>query len=232
MKPRKSIKAIIWDLDGTLIYFNIDFLRARREAIKILKKEGVPKHLLSVEFSILDNVAKSREFFKTQGFSEERISKIIKIVDNIITNVEFEAAKKAQMVEGIDQVLEFACTKNLKQAIFTFNTKKNAETSLKTVNLIHYFELIVGRDNVDNLKPHPEHLTYICNQLKIAPNEVIVIGDSSRDIEAAINVGAYSIALDTKKPNFFGGEFIKKADVIIELNEIPSKLIEIIEKLL
>ena len=52
------------------------------------------------------------------------------------------------------------------------------------------------------------------------------------DIEAAINVGAYSVALDTKKPNFFEGEFIKKADVIIELNEIPSKIIEVIEKLL
>jgi phosphoglycolate phosphatase-like HAD superfamily hydrolase len=68
--------------------------------------------------------------------------------------------------------------------------------------------------------------------LKIRPSEILVIGDSSRDIEAAINVGAYSIALDTKKPNFFGGEFIQKADVIIDLHEIPSRLIEIIEKLL
>ena len=38
MKKRKSIKAIIWDLDGTLIYFNIDFPKARHEAIQILKK--------------------------------------------------------------------------------------------------------------------------------------------------------------------------------------------------
>ncbi|MFX1278135.1 MAG: HAD family hydrolase [Promethearchaeota archaeon] len=232
MEPRKFLKAIIWDLDGTLIYFNINFLRARRDAIKILKKEHVPKHLLSVEFSILDNVAKSREYFKSQGFSEERVSQIIKQVDETITKVEFEAAQKAQMVGGIDQVLEYANSKNLKQAIFTFNTRRNAETSLKKVKLLHYFDLIVGRDSVTNLKPHPEHILYICNQLRIDPSETLVIGDSSRDIEAAINVGAYSIALDTKKPNFFGGEFIKKADVIIELNEIPSKLIEIIEKLL
>ena len=232
MQTRNSIKAIIWDLDGTLIYFNIDFLRARREAIKILKKEGVPKPLLSVEFSILDNVAKSRDFFKAQGFPEQKVSKIIKEVDDTITKVEFEAAQQAQMVEGIDQVLEFAKTKKLKQAIFTFNTEKNAETSLNKVNLSHYFDIIVGRDNVDNLKPHPEHLTYICNQLKIKPTEALVIGDSSRDIEAAINVGAYSIALNTKNTSFLRGESIKQANTIIELNEIPLKLIEVVEKLL
>jgi len=232
MQKRKRIKAIIWDLDGTLIYFNIDFLRARHEAIKILKKYGVPKPFLSVEFSILDNVAKSRDFFNTQGFSEKKIEKIVNEVDSVITKVENEAAQKAIMVKGIDQVLKYAKAKKLKQAIFTFNTKKNAEISLRTVNLTQFFELIVGRDNVNNLKPHPEHLTYICNKLKINPIEALVIGDSSRDIEAAINVGAYSIALNTKKPNFYTGESIKKADKIIELDEIPLKLIEAVEKLL
>ena len=153
MQRRKSIKAIIWDLDGTLIYFNIDFRRARHEAIKILKKYGVPNPLLSVEFSILDNVAKSREYFKTQGFSDKKVQKIVNKVDSIITKIEHEAAQKAIMVKGIDQVLEYAREKKLKQAIFTFNTRKNAEISLKTVNLTHYFELIVGRDNINNLKP-------------------------------------------------------------------------------
>ena len=68
--------------------------------------------------------------------------------------------------------------------------------------------------------------------MKIKPSEALVIGDSSRDIEAAINVGAYSIALNTKNTRFFRGESIKQADTIIELNEIPSKLIEVVEKLL
>ncbi|MFX1314949.1 MAG: HAD family hydrolase [Promethearchaeota archaeon] len=226
------IKAIIWDLDGTLIHFKIDFLKARHEAIKILKKYGVPNHFLSLEFSILDNVNKSKEFLKTKKFSEQEIRKIVKDVDRVITKIEHEAAQNATKIEGIDQVLEFAKSKNLKQAIFTFNTRKNAELSLSKVKLIEFFELIVGRDNVNNLKPHPEHLTFICEQLAINPNEVLVIGDTSRDIEAAINVGAYSIALNTKIPNFFKQEYLKKANKIIELDEIPLKLIEIIEELL
>ncbi len=226
------IKAIIWDLDGTLIHFKIDYLRARKTAIKILKKYGVPKHLLTVKSSILENMKLSREYFEKKRFSEEKIKKIIAEVDKEIIKIEYEAAINATLIDGIGEVLEFARIKNLKQAIFTFNTKKNAEISLKKVNISHYFDIIVGRDNVSNLKPHPDHLIYICNQLNVKLNEILVIGDTNRDIEAAINVGAHSIALNTKIAGLISQETFKKAEEIIELEEIPSKLINVIEKLM
>ncbi|MFX0003412.1 MAG: HAD family hydrolase [Candidatus Hodarchaeota archaeon] len=227
MQKTKRIKAIVWDLDGTLIHFKIDYLRARRVSIKILKYYGVPKHFLTVKISILENMKLAREFFEKEGFSKEKIDKIIEEVDIEIEKIELEAAINAKMIDGINKVLEFAQHKNLKQAIFTFNTKKNAEISLKTVNLLHYFDVILGRDNVTNLKPHPDHLIQICNQLNIDSNEIIVIGDNVRDIEAAINVGAYSIGVLTNLANI---ESLQIADKVIKENEIPLKLIEEIEK--
>ena len=232
MEENKSIKAIIWDLDGTLIHFKIDYLRARRKAINVLKKYQVPKHLLTVKSSILENVKFARDFFEKEGFSKDKINKIIEEVDKEITTIEYEAAQDATIINGIDQVLEFAKNKNLKQAIFTFNTKKNAEISLKKVNILQYFDLIVGRDNVSNLKPHPDHLIYICNQLNVKTNEILVIGDTNRDIEAAINVGAHSIALNTNVTGLFNQESFNKAEEIIELEEIPSKLLNAIEKII
>ena len=156
MQKIKPIKAIVWDLDGTLIHFKIDYIRARRTAIRILKNYGVPKSLLTVKFSILENMKSAREFFEKEGLTQKKINKIIEEVDNEIINIEHEAAQNATMINGIDHVLEFAKKNNLKQAIFTFNTKNNAEISLKKVNLFHYFDLIVGRDNITNLKPHPD----------------------------------------------------------------------------
>jgi phosphoglycolate phosphatase len=229
MQKQKPIKAIIWDLDGTLIHFKIDYLRARRISIKILKRYGVPKDLLTIRISILENVKYAREFFEKEGFSKEKINQILKVVDNEITKIEHEAAIKASMINGIDQVLEFAKNKKLKQAIFTFNTKKNAEISLKNVHLLHYFDIILGRDNVTNLKPHPEHLIQICGKLNVNSDEILVIGDNVRDIEAAINVGAYSIGVITNLANV---EALQKANIIIKEDEIPLKLIEEIQKLI
>ncbi len=229
MLKKKPIKAIIWDLDGTLIHFKIDYLRARRTAIEILKNYNVPKRLLTVNISILENMKSAREFFETEGLDQKKINDIIKEVDNEIIKIEFEAAQNATMIEGINHVLKFAQKNNLKQAIFTFNTKRNAEISLKNVKLLQYFDLIVGRDNITNLKPHPDHLNHICKKLKVKPDEILVIGDNVRDIEAAINVGAYSIGTHTRLARV---ETLQKADKIIEEDEIPSKLIQEIEKLL
>ncbi|MHA1234729.1 MAG: hypothetical protein ACTSQL_06545 [Promethearchaeota archaeon] len=38
----KPIKAIIWDLDGTLIHFKINSVKARRKAIRVLDTKGKP----------------------------------------------------------------------------------------------------------------------------------------------------------------------------------------------
>jgi phosphoglycolate phosphatase len=228
-----TIKAIIWDLDGTLIHFKIDFIRARRAAIKILKKYGVPKNILTVKSSILENVSKSREYFQSNStYESQKITQIINEVDGEINQVEYEAALQASHVDGIEEVLEFIERKNLKQAIFTFNTHRNAEISLQKVNLMKYFELIVGRDNVENMKPHPDHLLSICKELDVLPSEIIVIGDSSRDIEAALNVGAKSIAIKNKLFDLSKIETYQKAKKIIEENDIPLKLIESIKELL
>jgi HAD superfamily hydrolase (TIGR01549 family) len=229
MQKKKSIKAIVWDLDGTLIHFKIDYIRARRTAINILKNYGVPKSLLKVNFSILDNMKSAREFFSEEGLNQNEVNKIIEEVDNEVIKIEFEAAQNATMIKGIDNVLQFAKNSELKQAIFTFNTRKNAEVSLKKVNLLHFFDLIVGRDNITNLKPHPDHLTHICKILKVNTDEILVIGDNVRDIEAAVKVGAYSIATLTRLAKV---ETLQNADKIIKEDEIPIKLIEVIEKLL
>ncbi len=229
----RTIKAIIWDLDGTLIHFKIDFIRARREVIKILKKYGVPKKILTVKTSILESVSKSREYFQSNStYDAQKITQIINEVDGKIVQVEYEAALQASHIDGIEEVLEFAEGKNLKQAIFTFNTHRNAEISLQKVNLRKYFELIVGRDNVENMKPHPDHLLSICKKLDVLPSEIIVIGDSSRDIEAALNVGAKSIVIKNNLFNLSKIETFQRANQIIEENEIPLKLIESLKELL
>ena len=228
----KPIKAIIWDLDGTLIHFKINSVKARRKAIKLLRDYGIPKEDLSIEKPILENVKISTVIFNELGFSSEKIKEIMNEVNNAVIQVEHEAAIKATLTQGIDQVLAFAKKKKLKQAVFTYNTYNNARISLETAGIFHYFEVIVGRDDTKNLKPHPDHLKHICEKIDVKPDQIVVIGDTGRDIEAAINIGSRSIALNTKIPNYLKREFFKKANKIIEPEEIPSKLIETLEKFL
>ena len=143
-------------------------------------------------------------------FDTEDTEKIVRKVDNVVNEIEYEAALEAKAVNGIENVLEFVRSKNLKQAIYTFNTYKNAKTSLEKIGMLHYFDVIVGRDHVKNTKPHPEHLTTICNRLLVNSSNIIVIGDNHRDIEGALNVGAKSIAIKTKLTKLTNSEILEK----------------------
>ncbi|MFW9952092.1 MAG: HAD family hydrolase [Candidatus Thorarchaeota archaeon] len=228
----KPIKAIIWDLDGTLIDFKINSIKARRKAIKILIKHGISKEILSSKTPLLEIVRNSKQFFLKNGMTEEKINEIIKEVNNAVILVEHEAAIKASLTEGIIDVLEFAKKKNLKQAVFTYNTHRNAKISLETAGISQYIDDVAGRDDIDNLKPHPDHLKYLCHRLGVNFDEIVVIGDTGRDIEAALMTNSKSIALNTKIPSFIKREMFKKANKIIELNEIPTELIKTLEQFL
>ena len=229
---KSSLKAIIWDLDGTIVDFKIDYVKARTAAIKILENYGTPKELLSVKKSITENVEVAKKIFNSKGFTSKKIKRILKKINSKVSKVEFEAAKIATMVDDIDQVLEFIKSKNLIQAIYTYNNRKSAKLSLRKVNLLNYFDLIVGRDNVNNPKPHPDHLLFICSKLGVNPTEILVIGDTSKDVEGALNVGAKSIAIQTEISKLTDLNVFKKATISISEKEIPIKLIESIQKFL
>ncbi|MBY9020220.1 MAG: HAD family hydrolase [Candidatus Lokiarchaeota archaeon] len=228
----KPLKAIVWDLDGTLIHFKINSIKARRYAIKILKNYGVPKKKLSINLPILEAIKISKPFFIKFGFSPEKISKINEEVNRAIIEVEHEAAIKASLIEGIAEVLEFAHKKNILQAIFTYNTHNNAKTSLETAGITFYFDVIAGRDDIKNLKPHPDHLKYVCEKLRVQLDEIVVIGDSGRDIEAALLTNSKSIALNTNIPSFIKRDAFTKADKIIEPDELPHELIKTLKDFL
>ena len=229
---KKPIRAIVWDLDGTLIHFKINSIKARRNAIKILRNYRVPKKELFINLSILEAIKISKKFFIEFGFSLEKIKKIIEEVNKAIIEVEYEAALKATLIEGIAEVLEFAHKKNLIQAIFTYNTHNNTRTSLKIAGITHYFDVIAGRDDIKNLKPHPDHLKYVCEKINVQLDEIVIIGDTGRDIEAALLTNSRSIALNTKIPSFIKREAFKKADKIIEPADLPHELIKTLEDFL
>jgi len=229
MDRKKPIKAIVWDLDGTLIHFKINSIKARKTVINILVSHGIDKKLLSIQKSILDNINASKEIFQQKENDPNLVNKVLEEIDKEVSKIEYEAALNATVIKGIEDVLTFVKKNNLKQAIFTFNKYEHAKLSLEKVKLMKFFEVIIGRDNVSNPKPHPDHLLVICNKLDVKPTEILCIGDNYRDIEAAINVGAHSIAVHTKLAIV---ETLQKADVIVRESEIPQKLIKEIKKLL
>ena len=71
---------------------------------------------------------------------------------------------------------------------------------MKKTEIFDYFDYL---GTGDESKPKPETFLadMFCNQCGIAPNEVLIVGDSKNDMLFAENVGAYFIGIDTSRNN-------------------------------
>jgi phosphoglycolate phosphatase len=56
---------------------------------------------------------------------------------------------------------------------------------LEALDIAKYFSVIVGGDDVQNKKPHPEPLLLVAGKLSLTPAELLFVGDSRNDILAA-----------------------------------------------
>lgn len=198
-----GLKGILFDLDGTLIHFQIDYRRARAASIAILERAGYPSGIMTEEMFIIQIVERATEYFtKHTRLTSQEISKIRKEVDNVVAAVEYEAALHATPISGIIPVLQFLQDHQLSLGILTLNTSQNAQISINAAGLYSFFpdhRVIVGRDRVNNQKPHPDHPLFGLSMLELQAEEICIIGDHPSDIEAANNIHARSIAITTPK---------------------------------
>ena len=222
------LSAILWDLDGTLIHFNIDYKKARSETIRILEKYGYPKGKLTQSYYVLKMIKQATDYFLQEKiYNVEKISKIRSEIDKKVELIERNASYLARSIPGINRVLEFCAKSKIESGIITLNTTKNAILSLETANLINFFpdtSLIVGRDKVNKNKPDPEHIMFLINRLNVSPNNTCVIGDHPSDIESACSIGARSIAITSEKHP--ANEF--KTSFFVDQTKIETELIEIL----
>lgn len=225
----RKINAVIFDLDGTLVYFKIDYMSARQDVIQKLYEIGIPQDLISINQRIMDVLKITENYLKFVCKTPEKIPIIKKQIENIISKYEMDGAKRTNLTPGANELLTILKKENYKLGLFTIENREITNYILKKFSIDPYFESIVTRDDVENLKPHPEHLEMVLKQLNVTSNEIIVIGDNPVDLECAKQLNAIAIArmseFHTKNELFKAG-----ADYIIEnLLEINKILKEHIQ---
>ena len=191
----KKIKAFVFDLDGTLTHFTIDYMAARREVINKLISAGIPDSLVTENQRLMDIIKVAENFFNNTIKTPEKIPSIKKQIDHIITSYEMDGALKTDLIPGAKELLILLKKKKYKIGLFTLENKKITNYILKKLSISLYFDSIITRDDVRNPKPHPEHLRMALNQLNVSADEIIVIGDHPIDFECAKQLNALTIAL-------------------------------------
>jgi phosphoglycolate phosphatase len=97
----------------------------------------------------------------------------------------------AGVVEGLDQLRAMG----LRLAVITNKPIRFSVPVLERTAIADYFEIVLGGDSLPEKKPHPLPLLTVCEQFGIEPTELLMIGDSHFDRDAAVAAGSPCLLL-------------------------------------
>jgi phosphoglycolate phosphatase len=192
-----AVKAVIFDLDGTLASFNIDYKSVRADVRGFLIRAGLPASILSINESIFEMLKKAEIFMKNNGESQKTLTDTRNKALQIAEKYELEAAKTTSLLSGVLETLKTLKKMKLKIGLCTINGEKSTNYILKRFGIAEMFNAVTPRDSVKYVKPNTEHLEATLRALEVNPEEALVVGDGSVDIKCARELKAIAVGLPT-----------------------------------
>ncbi|MEA3290681.1 MAG: HAD family hydrolase [Campylobacterota bacterium] len=184
----KKEKTILFDLDGTLIDSTDAILESFYYAFKknnfVFKgtKEDITKEI-GYPLDVM---------FHTLGVPKDIVWDF---VDSYKENYKNIANEKTTLLPNAVEAVKLASS-FARLAIVTTKTTQYSKVLLEKLELLHYFETMIGRQEVVNPKPHPEPIFKALEELNLKVSEnIYMIGDTKLDLIAANEAKISSIAV-------------------------------------
>jgi phosphoglycolate phosphatase len=188
-----SVKAVVFDFDGTLAVLNIDFGLMRERVREWVIGFGVAEERIKEKYllEIIDEVQRLLKEEKREYDAE----RFYQGAHQILREVEFEAASGGKLIPGSIETLTYLRQNGIKVGIVT----RNCEEAVRRVfpNINAFCDAFVSRNSVKRVKPHPDHLTSVLNVLHVSGDETVMVGDHVLDILAGKGVGMRTIGVLT-----------------------------------
>lgn len=187
------IKAIIFDLDNTLIDFMVMKKQSCEAAINAMIDSGlqIPKEkALKILFKLYDRYGiEDKTIF--QKFLKQVLGRIDwKILANGI--VAYRRVKSG-FLHPYPRVMPTLLTlkqKGIKLAIVSDAPRMRAYTRLAATQLLDFFDVVVTFGDTKKLKPHKRPFVIAVNKLEVLPEDCLMLGDNpTRDIKGAQKLG-------------------------------------------
>jgi phosphoglycolate phosphatase len=185
-----AIKAVVVDLDGTLLDTAPDLAEAANRMLAELQLphiedarlktyigNGVGRLIKRVLTRDMNAEPDEALFAKAQPIYERHYAEVVSL----------NSRPYAGVVEGLDAFKNAG----YRLACITNKAEKFTLPLLKDTGLSGYFELVLSGDTLPRKKPDPMPLLHVCEKFGVTPDELLLIGDSLNDTQAARAAGCY-----------------------------------------
>lgn len=180
-------EVLLFDLDGTLVDSATDLHRAMNMSLNALQLPTVTEAQVRVW------VGKGTALF-CQSTLQYLTGKVDpaqqqQLLETFLKIYNADPCVETQPFDGILEFLEWGLAQKKTMICVTNKPEAPARAIVDHLGMTHYFADVIGGDRFEERKPHPRQLLHCVEQYAQSKDQVLMIGDSSNDVEAARRAG-------------------------------------------
>ena len=188
-----SRELILFDLDGTLVDSASDLYRAMNMSLNVLQLPEV------TEEQVRTWVGKGTSLFcySTLQYLTGQVdpAQHQQLLNTFLEIYNAEPCVDTQPFNGVVDFLDWGLSNNKQMICVTNKPEQPARMIVESLGLSKYFVDVIGGDRFEERKPHPRQLLFCVDEYQLAKDQVLMLGDSSNDVEAARRAGVDCIVV-------------------------------------
>lgn len=210
----KKIRAVLFDYDGVLAQTMEDNFNAWRQAFQQYAQVSITRD----------------DYLPLEGSSPSKIVETIgekyKIESGLYGNIVvlkeriYQLSHSFALYPGVDKVVSYLKEKKILVALVSGASRERLYKTTPSY-ILDEFDCIITADDVKNSKPHKEPYKKTLKQLKVKPEESIVIENAPLGIKSAKAAGIYCLAICSTLPR----RYLLEADEVVRgFSDLELKL--------
>ena len=217
---KNKYKAVIFDLDGTLIDTLGDI---GASANKALKMGGYPEHNIEDYREMVGWGLKRLAFLSLpeEDRSEKNTAEVFEALEKFYRE---EPLVYTKAYPGMTELVSILVQRKIKTVVLTNKPDPVAQLIIANLFPLHSFDIVKGELSGTPRKPDPASVWDILVDLDLTPAEVIFAGDSEIDIETAVTSGCFPLGVSW---GYRSRETIIKAGAK-KIIDIPEELLSML----
>lgn len=189
MLNQEGIRAVIFDLDGTLVDTAPDFVIVVNQLLNENDRPPLHKDVIRQYLSygagelvrIAFGIDQSHEDFDRLKF---RLLELYTLNFNVLS----------RPFPGIETLIGNLAARGIVWGVATHKPAMYAIPLMSRLNILPSPQCVICPEDVSMRKPHPDSLFLACAKIGCDPSEIIFIGDHRRDIECGKRAGCITIS--------------------------------------
>ena len=179
--------AIIFDFDGTLADTQRGIVATAQEVLRRMGREAADERALAATIGL----PLRENFTRGAGLSDEEADRAVTIYREIF---ETFASPAITVFPGVEEVLATLAARGVPMAVASSRGQHSLEGLMHHLGLDRYIPLsfVFGVETAARPKPAPDILYVILGKLGAKPEETLVVGDTTFDIEMGRAAGCYT----------------------------------------